>query len=55
MIIEKMSVDLTYKVICLFYKAVLRDILVDVVTDTKTTFDDTLLELTDKLFAEKEL
>lgn len=44
------DVNVTYNLMKLFYKGVLRDIILKVVLDTKTEWDDQLLEVADKIF-----
>ena len=48
------SPELGYAVCKLVYKGLIRDILVKVVLDTKTEWDDGLLELADKVFDYKK-
>jgi hypothetical protein len=42
--------DLAYRLVCMFYKMVLRDLIYGIVIDTKNKFDDNLLLVCDKLF-----
>lgn len=45
-----LSPEMTIQFIKMFYRGLLRDILMKVVLDTKYSWDDSLLELADKVF-----
>jgi len=45
--------EITYQLMQLFYKGVVRQILLKTIMDTKTEWDDTLLEIADKIFEYK--
>lgn len=46
--------EMTITFLKMFYKSLLRDILLKVVMDSKYEWDDTLLELTDSIFDYKK-
>lgn len=45
-----LSSELCYRLLCLLYKMILREIIYGIVIDTKSKFDDNLLIVCDKLF-----
>lgn len=49
------SPELAYQFSKLFYKNVLRSAVVDIVVDTRTKWDDGLLEICDRIFNYNEL